>query len=140
VQQTYTILYSKPLPLNNTVHTAMFTSEGIVRVVLGVCSIPWSACFRNYYVTKSQSGLQHRGEGGGSVVEVTVNSKTFVPSTPKDSASGVQNPTGIDRPFQGGVKSSLIRSLFINWRLGNFFSLILKGFHHKISKKLIDAA
>ncbi len=47
---------------------------------------------------------------------------------------------GIDRPFQGGVKSSLIRSLFINWRLGNFFSLILKGFHHKISKKLIDAA
>ncbi len=28
----------------------------------------------------------------------------------------------IDRPFRGGVKSSLIRSLFINWRLGNFFS------------------
>jgi hypothetical protein len=47
---------------------------------------------------------------------------------------------GIDRPFQGGVKNSLIRSLFINWRLGNFFSLILKGFHHKISKKPKDAA
>ncbi len=51
------------------------------------------------------------------------------------------NIKGIDRPFQGGVKSSLIRSLFINWRLGNFFlSLILKGFHHKISKKPKDAA
>jgi hypothetical protein len=48
---------------------------------------------------------------------------------------------GIDRPFRRGVKSSLIRSLFINWRLGNFFLLlILKGFHHKISKKPIDAA
>jgi hypothetical protein len=47
---------------------------------------------------------------------------------------------GIDRPFWGEVKSSLIRSLFINWRLGKFFLLILKGFHHKISKKPIDAA
>ncbi len=28
---------------------------------------------------------------------------------------------GIDRPFRRGVTSSLIRSLFINWRLGNFF-------------------
>jgi hypothetical protein len=46
---------------------------------------------------------------------------------------------GIDRPFRGRVKSSVIRSLFINWRLGNFFLLILKGFHHKISKKPIDA-
>ncbi len=47
---------------------------------------------------------------------------------------------GIDLPFRRGVKGSLIRSLFINWRLGNFFLLILKGFHHKISKKPIDAA
>jgi hypothetical protein len=49
---------------------------------------------------------------------------------------------GIDRPFWGGggVKSSLIRSLFINWRLGNFFVLILEGFYHKISKKPVDAA
>jgi hypothetical protein len=47
---------------------------------------------------------------------------------------------GIDRSFRRGVKSSIIRSLFINWRLGNFFLLILKGFHHKISKKPIDAA
>ncbi len=39
-----------------------------------------------------------------------------------------------------GLRSSLIWSLFINWRLGNFFLLILKGFHHKISKKPIDAA
>ncbi len=29
---------------------------------------------------------------------------------------------GIDRPFREGVKRSLIRSLFKNWRLGNFFS------------------
>ncbi len=47
---------------------------------------------------------------------------------------------GIDRPFGGGVKSRLIRSLLINWRLGNFFIIILNGFHHKISKKPIDAA
>jgi len=47
---------------------------------------------------------------------------------------------GIDRSFRRGVKSSLIRSLFINWRLGNVFFLILKGFHHKISKKPKDPA
>ncbi len=47
---------------------------------------------------------------------------------------------GIDRPFGGRVKSRLIRSLLINWRLGNFFFLILNGVHHKISKKAIDAA
>jgi hypothetical protein len=47
---------------------------------------------------------------------------------------------GIDRPFGGGVKSRLIRSLLINWRLGNFLKLILNGFHHKISKKPKDAA
>ncbi len=28
---------------------------------------------------------------------------------------------GIDRPFGEGVKIRLIRSLLINWRLGNFF-------------------
>ncbi len=50
------------------------------------------------------------------------------------------NIKGIDRSFRRGVKSSLIRSLFINWRLGSVFFLILKGFHHKISKKPIDAA
>jgi hypothetical protein len=34
-----------------------------------------------------------------------------------------ENPSvkGIDRPFGEGVKSRLIRSLLINWRLGNFF-------------------
>ncbi len=47
---------------------------------------------------------------------------------------------GIDRPFGEGVKSRLIRSLLINWRLGNFFFLLLNGFHHKISKKLTDPA
>ncbi len=34
---------------------------------------------------------------------------------------------GIDRPFRGWVKSSLIRSLFINWRLGNFFLLFFSS-------------
>jgi hypothetical protein len=47
---------------------------------------------------------------------------------------------GIDRPFGEGVKSRLIRSLLINWRLGNFFFLLLNGFHHKISKKPTDPA
>ncbi len=28
---------------------------------------------------------------------------------------------GIDRPFGEGVESILIRSVFVNWRLGNFF-------------------
>ncbi len=45
---------------------------------------------------------------------------------------------GIDRPFGEGVKSRLIRSLLINWRLGNFFFLLLNRFHHKISKKPTD--
>ncbi len=47
---------------------------------------------------------------------------------------------GIDRPFGGGVESILIRSVFVNWRLGKFFYLILNGLHHKISKKLLYAA
>ncbi len=47
---------------------------------------------------------------------------------------------GIDWPFGGGVESILIRSVFVNWRLGNFFYLILNGLHHKISKKLLYAA
>jgi hypothetical protein len=42
---------------------------------------------------------------------------------------------GIDRPFGGGVESILIRSLLVNWKLGYFFYLILKGLLHKISKK-----
>ena len=47
---------------------------------------------------------------------------------------------GIDRPFGGGVESILIRSAFVNWRLGKFFYLILNGLHHKIGKKLLYAA
>jgi hypothetical protein len=47
---------------------------------------------------------------------------------------------GINRPFGGGVESILIRSVFVNWRLGKFFLLILNGLHHKISKKLLYAA
>ncbi len=45
---------------------------------------------------------------------------------------------GIDRPFGEGVKRRLIGSLLINWRLGNFFFLLLTGFHYKISKKPTD--
>ncbi len=63
-----------------------------------------------------------------------------IPAQPSSMMSSILILKGIDRPFRRGVKSSLIRSLFINWRLGNFFLLILKGFHHKISKKPIDAA
>ncbi len=47
---------------------------------------------------------------------------------------------GIDRPFRGGVKSILIRSPLVNWRLGYFLNLIIKGLLHKISKKPLDAA
>jgi hypothetical protein len=46
----------------------------------------------------------------------------------------------IDRPFGGGVESILIRSLLLNWRLGYFFYLILKGLLHKSIKKPVDAA
>ncbi len=45
--------------------------------------------------------------------------------------------------FEGGSRvyeSILIRSLLVNWRLGYFFNLILKGLLHKISKKPLDAA
>jgi len=47
---------------------------------------------------------------------------------------------GIDRPFGGGVESILIRSLLVNWRLGYFYYIILKGLMHKINKKPLDAA
>jgi hypothetical protein len=41
---------------------------------------------------------------------------------------------GIDHQFRGGVESTLIRSLLVNWRLGYFLNLILKGLLQKISK------
>ncbi len=46
----------------------------------------------------------------------------------------------IDRSFELRGESGLIWSAMINWRLGNFFYFILKGHHHKISKKPLDAA
>ena len=46
---------------------------------------------------------------------------------------------GIDR-FELRGESRLIRSVITNWMLGKFFYLILKGLHHKISKKPWDAA
>jgi len=47
---------------------------------------------------------------------------------------------GIDRSFELRGESRLNRFVMTNWRLGNFFYFILKGHHHKISKKLKDAA
>jgi hypothetical protein len=47
---------------------------------------------------------------------------------------------GIDRSFELRGEIRLIRSVMTNWRLGNFFYLILSGLHHKISKKPIVAA
>jgi hypothetical protein len=51
-----------------------------------------------------------------------------------------ENFKGMDRLFGGGVDSILIRSVFVNWRLGIFFYLILNCLHHTISKKLLYAA
>jgi len=47
---------------------------------------------------------------------------------------------GIDRSFELRGNIRLIRSVMTNWRLGNFFYVILKGLHHKMSKKPIVAA
>ncbi len=46
---------------------------------------------------------------------------------------------GIDRSFELRGEIGLNRFVRTNWRLGIFF-FILKGHHHKISKKPIDAA
>ncbi len=53
-----------------------------------------------------------------------------------------ENPTfkGIDRSFELRCEIKLNRFVMTNWRLGNFFYFILKGQHHKISKKPKDAA
>ncbi len=58
--------------------------------------------------------------------------------TPKLSLATVLK--GIGRSFELRGKIRLIRSVMTKWRLGNFFSLILNGLHHKISKKPIVAA
>ncbi len=42
---------------------------------------------------------------------------------------------GIDRSFELRGESRLVWSVMTNWRLGNYFYFILKGHHHKISKK-----
>ncbi len=52
----------------------------------------------------------------------------------------LESVIGIDRSFELRGKIRLIRSVMTNWRLGNFFYVILKGLHHKISKKPIVAA
>ncbi len=47
---------------------------------------------------------------------------------------------GIDRSFELRCEIRLNRFVMTNWRLGYFFYFILKGQHHKISQKPIDAA
>ncbi len=47
----------------------------------------------------------------------------------------IQSLKGIDRTFELRGEIRLIWTVKTNWRLGNFFSFILKGHHHKISKK-----
>ncbi len=47
---------------------------------------------------------------------------------------------GIDLSFELRGEIRLNRFVRTNWRLGNFFYFMLKGHHHKISKKPIDAA
>jgi hypothetical protein len=47
---------------------------------------------------------------------------------------------GIYRSFELRDEIRLNRSVRTNWRLGIFFYFILKGHHHKISKKPVDAA
>jgi hypothetical protein len=65
-------------------------------------------------------------------------STTFIPEKIL-SEKGVE-VKGIDRSFELRGEIRLIRSVMTNWRLGNFFYLILNGLHHKISKKPIVAA
>ncbi len=47
---------------------------------------------------------------------------------------------GIDRSFELRGEIRVNRFVRTNWRLGIFFYFILKGHHHKISKKPMDAA
>jgi hypothetical protein len=47
---------------------------------------------------------------------------------------------GIDRSFELRGKIRLNRFVRTNWRVGIFLYFILKGHHHKISKKPIEAA
>jgi hypothetical protein len=47
---------------------------------------------------------------------------------------------GIERSFELRCEIRLNRFVMTNWRLGNFFYFILKGQHHKISKKPLDTA
>ncbi len=74
--------------------------------------------------------------------QVVINTKYGIKlykSKQKKLAAGLK-VKGIDRSFELRGEIRLIRSVMINWRLGNFFYFILKGHHHKISKKPIDAA
>jgi hypothetical protein len=72
---------------------------------------------------------------------VITSSKNFVPiSTQWLQRSELNIFKGIDRPFELRGVSRLIRSVITKWMLRKFFFLILKGLHHKISKKPWDAA
>ncbi len=93
---------------------------------------------------EEEGGLgDYAGLVARAVLEETMAERTWsVPcnSSPQQGDAHRRMFKGIDRPFQGGVESILIRSLLVNWRLGYFLNLILKGLPHKISKKPLDAA
>ncbi len=74
--------------------------------------------------------MQYSGAGG----------KLIHPKNQKQKISWHCPFKGIDQSFQLRGEIRLIRSAMTNWRLGNFFYLILNGLHHKISKKPIVAA
>jgi hypothetical protein len=90
---------------------------------------------------------QEDHNGGGHLKKNYIKSESsvkiiskFEPEVLKGRPAPQDSIKGIDRPFGGGVESILIRSILVNWRLGYFFYLILKGLRHKISKKPLDAA
>jgi hypothetical protein len=58
------------------------------------------------------------------VFEILLNNAPLCNWPQKNNIPHFQNQRyikGIDRPFGGGVESILIRSVFVNWRLGKFF-------------------
>jgi hypothetical protein len=89
------------------------------------------------------------GEGRGRVEPILylTNTKKFCLFIVILVACPVMSPSinrnsikGIDRSFELRCEIRLNRFVMTNWRLDNFFYFILKGQHHKISKKPIDAA
>jgi hypothetical protein len=90
-------------------------------------SLPPSSLSSSYSSSFSSSSAASSAEGGPSHIKVSHFCRE-------------NKLKGIDRSFELRGEIRLIRSVMKNWRLGNFFYFILKGHHHKISKKPIDAA